>query len=306
MARPFISDNQLVQMKINKKNYLALSVLDLVLISLGRLVTSVTSGLKKAVIRGIEMDAFIRHANLHGCNLKRDGKFVTISAPEAVFGRPHTMRLRLGSSDFAVYGSGVFCHDYVGIDELVRGQEDSVRFIVDAGANIGSTSLRLSIKFPNAQIIGIEADAANFKVFQTNMEFNHCINVDCHHAALWGKREKLSVSSEGREWGHQVRAKIENIESGTAGVSTLTMDDLVGLSPNGIIDILKMDIEGAEESVFSVLNEGCSDWLSSVRFIALEIHGTVLDSMIKGILRSRDFFVFQTGETTYAKNLNLV
>jgi hypothetical protein len=77
------------------------------------------------------------------------------------------------------------------------------------------------------------------------------------------------------------------------------------MAPQGIIDVLKIDIEGAEENVFLSDPESCKQWLQHVRYLAIELHGPALDIKIKDLLRKCGFALFQTGETTYARNLAL-
>ena len=54
------------------------------------------------------------------------------------------------------------------------------------------------------------------------------------------------------------------------------------------IDILKIDIEGAEESVFATAPE---EWLSCVELIIMEIHSERLEGLICGILKQHGFSI---------------
>jgi FkbM family methyltransferase len=211
------------------------------------------------------------------------------------------MFLREGSSDFAVYSSSIWCGDYSGLDELLYGIEETIRFCVDAGSNIGTTSVLLAEKFLMTKIVSLEADQGNFAVLTANIAESHLSNIVCIHAALWGRHEDLYLSSSEREWAHQVQQA--DSTSNTSHVKAITVPDLLDMAPNGIIDILKIDIEGAEDNLFlASTSADPKEWPSNVRYIAIEIHGNRLDLQIKALLRRAGFSLFQTGETTYPRN----
>jgi FkbM family methyltransferase len=292
-------------MKLNS-NYKALSVRQIIDILMARIAESIINKLNKTFQHGLELDRFIRLANLHRFSVQREpgSSLLSIRSSQESKDGVSTICLREGTSDFVVYSSSVWGGDYQGLDELLLGIEKSIHFIVDAGANIGTTSLAFSRHYPWAQIIGIEADISNWKLFDSNMKLNNCQNVKRLHAALWGSHEEVVLSLSRREWGYQVRSHNNN-SSGSYKVETLTLHDLIKMSPNGIIDILKIDIEGAEENVFLSDPESVELCLQHVRHLAIELHGPVLDTKIKNLLRKCGFALFQTGETTYARNLSL-
>lgn len=261
------------------------------------------STLSQAFTEQLELDRFVSLANLHGYVLAREpvSRRLVITPPNDYNSKPTRMFLREASSDFAVYSSSIWCGDYSGLDELLHGKEESIRFCVDAGSNIGTTSISLAEKFPGATIVSLEADQCNFAICSANIAESHHPNISCIHAALWGCHEDLYLNSSGREWAHQVQQADSTFNS--HHVRAITVPDLLEMSPNGIIDVLKIDIEGGEENLF--LGSTTADpreWLSRVRYIAIEIHGPRLDQQIKPLLRSAGFSLFQTGETTYARN----
>jgi FkbM family methyltransferase len=54
------------------------------------------------------------------------------------------------------------------------------------------------------------------------------------------------------------------------------------------LDILKMDIEGAEEKIFSSLTE---NWINRVGLLIIEIHGSHVEKMILKVLKNYNFKV---------------
>jgi FkbM family methyltransferase len=101
--------------------------------------------------------------------------------------------------------------------------------------------------------VAIEAERANFELLCRNVR--HLRNVRPIWAALWSHHTALAITNpEAETWAFRV---VEVTGSG-AGVPTLTVDDLISMSPSGHIDVLKLDIEGAEYEVFSAAASPCA------------------------------------------------
>ena len=65
------------------------------------------------------------------------------------------------------------------------------------------------------------------------------------------------------------------------------------------VDILKMDIEGAERDV---LRSGDSNWLSNVRLLLLETHGQEIEHEVMPILKSNGFMCCRFRNVWYCNN----
>jgi FkbM family methyltransferase len=137
--------------------------------------------------------------------------------------------------------------------------------IIDAGANIGCASVFFACRHPQAIILAIEPDAANFELLRRNAApYRNIVPI---RAAVWGRPEVLVIANPGSEsFEFQTR-------QATAGdvdkVVGLTIDELLTWAGASRIDILKIDIEGAEKQVFS---GPCDRWLGRVSAIFAELH----------------------------------
>ena len=171
--------------------------------------------------------------------------------------------LRANTSDFLCLDK-VFLHDEyrlpVGCNEAFALDP---RFIIDAGANIGMATLHFCTEFPQAQVYAIEPESSNFDVLARNCEGRK--NVTLIKAALWNKNVPLKLSNPGADkWAFSVEPSTTS-----AGIDTVTIPDILARSGAPWIDILKIDIEGAERELFS---GNCTDWLPKVRLIIIELH----------------------------------
>ena len=129
--------------------------------------------------------------------------------------------------------------------------------IVDAGANIGLASIFFASLFPRAKIFAIESDPHIFDILQANL-LGFAVDVETIQGAAWDKNEPLSFHSDHADGGRIA-------DGGTNRVQGIRLRDLICDRP---IELLKMDIEGAESRVLA----DCADSLNLVERVFVEYH----------------------------------
>ena len=152
------------------------------------------------------------------------------------------------------------------------------KLILDCGGNIGCSAVFFANVYPNAQIYSVEPEIRNFKMLTYNTIFYdkvHPIN-----AALWDKETFIKIADENADTNGYMT--IETTADDSDALKTTTVSKLLAESGFDEIDLLKIDIEGAEKEVFSAPN--VDEWLSKVKVLVIELH----DRMKKGC--SRAFF----------------
>lgn len=168
--------------------------------------------------------------------------------------------------------------------------------IIDAGANIGAASIYFANKYPKAKIISIEPEKSNFQMLLKNTAPYK--NISCLQKALWHTNEPLviknrDVNKESFEIGQQEGLCDQDI------VQSTTVNDLIQEFDLPAIDILKIDIEGAEKEVFS----NNVAWLEKVGLIFIELHDRkkpgCRESFFKAV-KPHVKTVSQSGETVVA------
>lgn len=167
--------------------------------------------------------------------------------------------LRSSTSDIDVFCQ-IFCHaeldyDFLGIP----------RYIIDAGANIGLTSVFLANRYPEATIDAIEISKANIEVLKLNTSNYPGVNIVAK--GLWWNDAILQIKNKDAEaWAFIVEeANIETIDT----FPSISISSLIASSEFDHIDILKIDIEGAEADIF---NQNRATWLSNVDYLLIELH----------------------------------
>jgi FkbM family methyltransferase len=149
------------------------------------------------------------------------------------------------------------------VDEIYKFDASNSRItplIYDCGANIGMSVLYFKTMFPNAKIIAFEADPKICKYLRENLKKNGINNVDVIEGAVWINNDEVEFNSEGVDGG-SIYGK-GNIKK----VKSVRLKEL--LEKEKEIDLLKIDIEGAE---YEVLMD-CRDSLRNVRNIFVEYH----------------------------------
>jgi len=184
-----------------------------------------------------------------------------------VTGYKHPIFIRQNTSDVDVYKDVITNGQY----GFITSQEPKV--IVDAGGNIGLTSVYFAEKYPNAKIITIEPEENNFKLLKKNTE--NYPNIIAINAALWNNESEIELLEVGLDnWGFMTGdgSKYDKITTPKIEkkniVKTVTIESLFRDYEINLIDILKIDIEGAEKEVFSA----CGVWIKNVRSIITELH----------------------------------
>jgi FkbM family methyltransferase len=154
------------------------------------------------------------------------------------------------------------------------------KFIVDAGAFIGDVTLFFLRAFPKCRIIALEPNEDNFMVAEMNLR-PYADRVHLLKMGLWNKRTRLAVT------GHSTGSRVNEGEStNNVLVEGIDVDSLLRMHGFSHLDILKLDIEGAEREVFS---ENCTDWLRLTKAVLIEYHGDDLKSTIDSLLKKEGF-----------------
>jgi FkbM family methyltransferase len=170
------------------------------------------------------------------------------------------LTLRKNSSDV-----DVFNQVYLDLEYNIN-LDFEPKIIVDVGANIGLTTRFFKNKYPKAKIISIEPEINNFEILVKNC--SSCENIFYKQNALWNTHSKIEMTTDSSFDSFKVTDVKK--DSNTQQVQTLIMDDLLKEFDIHQIDILKIDIEGAEKEVFAPENN--MEWLTSVKLLIIELH----------------------------------
>lgn len=159
--------------------------------------------------------------------------------------------------------------------------------IVDLGSNIGLTILHFKKHYPNAIIYGFEMDTDNYNLAIENCK--HLTNVYLTNAAVWINKGMIKYNKRLYSDAYAIDATNEDNELAEK-IKCLTIQNIIEDNKIESIDILKMDIEGAE---IDILNEENLEWIYKVKYLNIEFHNiseTELQSY-KELIEKRGFVV---------------
>jgi FkbM family methyltransferase len=139
---------------------------------------------------------------------------------------------------------------------------EEVRSILDCGANIGITSLLFASRYPKAMIYSIEPHPDNFALLRRNVHKEKRI-VPINAAVVGLARPSVHLSTDRPAWGNSLSPNSVGFE-----VPAVTIPEICRTHGISQLDLLKIDIEGAEREVFEN-----AEFLPNVRLGVVELHG---------------------------------
>lgn len=166
------------------------------------------------------------------------------------------------------------------------------KLIIDLGANEGFYTLKVKQNNPKCKIIAVEPNPYAFKILKKNVKSNNLKDIILVNKAVTARDEKISfeivpeVSAIGakdirlqkRPWLNEERIEKITVE----GISLPNL-----CKKNGIdkVDILKIDVEGAEMEIL----KSSKSLLKNIKRIVVEWHTEKLRDEIKDFLKEKGF-----------------
>lgn len=190
-----------------------------------------------------------------------------------VSGIPHPVYLRADGTDLNCFWQ-VFGKRDCAVD-LPR----PPRVIIDGGAHIGFASMYFANRFPQATIIAVEPEAANYALARRNLA--PYPNVHLVRGGIWCRDAWLAVENPHADsWAFRVHEVAEHAEGACQGHS---IDGLLRRFGLDGADLVKLDIEGAEVEVFS---QGSLRWLDRMGAVVIELHGKKAESVVRDTMNA--------------------
>ena len=171
--------------------------------------------------------------------------FIKMAIPKIL--RIEEGQLELDQSDVAVSGSlalGSFEETEVNI---FREKLEIGMTVIDIGANIGYYTViagkRIGV---NGKVFAFEPEENNFSLLSRNISLNKLNNVTVFKVALADKSGEKSLYLDNDNKGHHSLSSQKSRTEKRVLVKTDTLDNILEKYGSPKIDLIKMDIEGAE------------------------------------------------------------
>ena len=152
----------------------------------------------------------------------------------------------------------IFSEIFIGDCYPLAENNKDKKIIVDIGANIGLFTFYAKIKFPNSKIFSVEANPDNFKILEKNINENKlrdCVRVFNNVCSSFIGKQPFYLSTN-PGWSSSYNKR--GAENGQMiYLEPLSLSKLFQLNNINRVDVLKIDIEGAEYDI--LLNDDFLD-----------------------------------------------
>jgi FkbM family methyltransferase len=147
------------------------------------------------------------------------------------------------------------------VEEYYRFETKSLRPVIyDCGANIGTSCTFFKHVYPQSRIVAFEPNPKITNYLLRNIKNNSLENIEVIEKAVWTTNAEIELGLEDAD-GSSI-----HLEKNKTKVKSIRLKDY--LEKEEVVDMLKMDIEGAEVEVL----KDCKDSLTSVKNIFVEFH----------------------------------
>lgn len=173
------------------------------------------------------------------------------------------------------------------------------RSIIDLGANVGYAALFFANRYPGAQIFSLEPESSNFEQAVLNTKLYP--NIRMVQGAVWHEPAMINLVDKG------LGEASFMVESGPGqnDIRAYTCAEIMEMMQIETIDILKIDIEGAEKNLFEL---NYQSWLPRTRVLMIETHDRYREGCSQSVYDAIGQFNFskdQRGENLIFCNLDL-
>lgn len=158
---------------------------------------------------------------------------------------------------------------------------NDVKSVVDLGANIGISTIMLANKFPNAKIIALEPEMYNFQLLRMNVK--GLSNISILNNAIWYKDGTVEIINFDVK-SNEFKCANSNGSSNSQQIESISIPTLMHRYNLKTIDLLKVDVEGAEEELFA---KGNLDWIVKTNCCIIEIHSPNFQSDLLEIMGNK-------------------
>jgi len=173
-----------------------------------------------------------------------------------------------------VYLRGLGGGDYRMFDDMFRREMTppvlpACKTLIDLGGNIGLATVALARELPELRSYVVEPDADNVRMLELNLkplvDAGRC---KIERGAMWKADQMIEVEPPPLP-GSFGAVRCSERQGGGVQVRGMTMDTIIDRAGFERVDLMKVDVEGAEAGMF----DAGSDWLDRVEALAVEFHG---------------------------------
>lgn len=202
--------------------------------------------------------------------------------------------LRNQGSDALVFQEIFLKEEYAALLRLLQMNNIKVRTVADIGANIGLAGWYFLRHMKPERMVCMEPYEPSFEVCKKNL--GGVPGVTILNKAVWSAPlPELHLHRhfrDGQDWAIATTEKQGSLQVGKS--EAITMKQVMELEGFATIDLLKVDIEGAEQKIFSP--DADTAFLENVKVVCVELHMEMIGyQKIFETFRRHGFVIIETG-----------
>jgi len=158
--------------------------------------------------------------------------------------------------------------------------QTSTPVIFDLGSHIGLSILYFKFNYSNAKIVGFEPNPNIFPLLEENIYCNNLQDIELHNIALGDNDGIRDFHIDNKFDAFSTSGFKPNAWNGKQSTTSISVKtEKLSKYISSHIDLMKMDIEGAEKEVLTELEQ--ADKLKYVKNIVIECHNTDIQDILK-------------------------
>ncbi len=161
-------------------------------------------------------------------------------------------------------------------------------WMIDAGAYIGDTAAYFLSRFPKLKVIALEPNPPTYEMASQNLK-PYGERTVLMKKGLWASDQNLLFDGA---------STVASIQDKGFEIECISLPTILERFSIPRLNILKIDIEGAEKEIFSSNPEA---WLNRVDLLIIEIHGSEITNLISHALQRNNFSMKQFRSVWYCR-----
>lgn len=194
---------------------------------------------------------------------------VTVRVP----GVRHPLHVRAGTSDVETFEEVFVAREYdLPFTDMNPGH------ILDLGANVGFASVHFAARWPRARILAVEPAAHNAAPLERNTR--NWQGISRIQAAVWARPAHVTIANPLAS--ANAFQMCESSDPPGAPIEAFTVPQLMSHLGCAHVDLLKMDVEGAEAEIF----RSGTEWLDRVSVMIVELHDRIVPGCAEALFQA--------------------
>lgn len=159
--------------------------------------------------------------------------------------------------------------ELIGLTMSKQESGESQPVVMDCGGHIGSFTMYIKSYWPNAKILALEPVPENLELYEANIKRNHLADVSVIPYAVYGESGTFYIDLSNKQMDAVHITSEKPTHNLFIEVQAKTLDEILQDANISVVDLMKLDIEGAEYHLFQHSVQSLN---AHVRRIIMEFH----------------------------------